>query len=278
MLGRVSVVLMVAAALLLAGCVGHQSRDAHTNDIDESSLMRNRQLHGPRGDTINRIFHSDEFQEIFLDMSGEGHGMQMVQFHYVQMALNPLRPLELSIVGFVRQLQDRSDGAMLYEFYDRKWGLLALLDSTGALHHVASGDEMHMGRHQMESAAFALYDPQSGYGYDRLLQDQSGARMWDAQISAASPRERGVFHRRHRDAPPVLVVTRVRGGEAAQLAERFAPDRFEERETIRRERLRHERDGGIGRDETYGGLRFRDGNPVDSEGRPMYRGRITYND
>jgi len=269
------VLAAICAAVLLSGCVGNQSRDSR-EDISQDRIIRERQLHGPAGQTIARIFTSDEFEDIFRDTSGRDRGMQLVDFYYIQMAEDPLNPHVLSIVGYIRQLEHDGDGTMFYEFYDDNWLRVALLDRRGNLFHIASGEEIHMGRHQLDGAAHALFNPQTGYGYDRLQQDRAGVRMWDPQVSSMDPASRGAFHRRHRDAPAVLVLSRARAGEAAQLAERFRPDRFEEGENIRLQRIREDRHGGIGQDGRYGGLHYRDGNPVDDNDRPMRRGSITY--
>jgi hypothetical protein len=266
--------LLLLVSGLVGGCFADQSRTAREDITDAERFEEDRRLHGTAGREINAVFASDHFREVMDVMRGEGHGLQLVAFHYIQVAKDPTRPMDLSIVGYVRELREERDSMRLYEIFDQEWSLLAILDGRGNLFHVATGEEKHLGRHQLEGAAFMLFDPPGGYGSDRLAQDQAAVRMWDPEVRAAQPRDRGVFHRGHSDAPPVLLVTEVRAEAIGDLAERFNRERADEQHNLRLQAMREARRGDVGEDEFFGGLEWRGGNPVDEHGNPMRRGSI----
>jgi hypothetical protein len=68
------------------------------------------------------------------------------------------------------------------------------------------------------------------------------------------------------------VFTAKRAGEAAKLAEQYNDKAFYERENEKLNRIREANHGGYGQDEDYGGLKYKDGNPVRESGSPMKPG------
>jgi hypothetical protein len=117
-----------------------------------------------------------------------------------------------------------------------------------------------------------LYFAASGYGYDSELQDSSIVRTHVKDVAGAEPAGRGVAHRTHRSSPPVVVFTPKRSGEVRLLGDSYARERYYERENEELNRLREENHGGVGQDEDYGGLHYKDGNPVNEDGTPMKPG------
>jgi hypothetical protein len=201
-------------------------------------------------------------------------GLLPVEYLHVQIAPDPTNAMVLETAGYIRKLERDRDSLFLYEFYDTSWRRIAILGMHGDLYRVDGTSEQHLGRFQLDAAANELFKPPSGYGYNALAQDRARVRMWDPEVAGADERTRGVYHRGHNAAPPVLVIAKLSRGDAATLSERFTRDRFNDREAERLNRLREARHGGVGQDENYGGLQYKDGQPVDEQGRPLYRGAL----
>jgi hypothetical protein len=265
----------LSVALGLAGCVGEQSRRARASvGFDEAAAERNVALHGPDGYTILELFHSDNISDKMRDTTGRSHGLEPAEFYHVQVAPDPADPLVLETAGYARKLEQDRGSIFLYEFYDTKWTRIALLGMQGDLYRVDAAGEHYVGKFQLDDAAKQLYNPPEGYGYDALQQDRTRVRMWDPEVAGMNPRARGVYHRPHGTAPAVLVLARLSPAQINQLADRFGPARFSEQQMQKLSTLREDRHGGVGQDEDYGGLQYKDGQPVDSQGRPLHRGAL----
>ena len=264
------------AVALLAGCVTGQGRSHPGRDMSVSQAQVDYQqnLHGSSGRELARLWNTGEVAAARGDYSGESQGLQGNEFYQIEIAENPLRPTVLTPVGYVRMLKEDRGDLFIYEFYDESWRPIAFLGADGSLYRHDRGMEEYLGKHQLDDAVLTLYPAPGGYGYDGLLQDDALVKTWDNAVNSAEPRARGVFHRTHGNAPPVVVYTRKRSGEAALLADRYTSERTDERHTELLNRLREERHGGYGVDEEYGGLRYKDGNPVDENDRPLRPGSV----
>lgn len=268
-------VVAICALCVAAGCVSDQSRAARPLEkLDRDMVAAETRRHGTAGYAIAELFQSDNIKDKMRDTSGKGKGLVGVEFFHVEIAPDPTQPTALKTAGYIRRLEEDRGTEMLYEFYDRFWTRLAILGAEGDLYRVDARGPSFVGRFQLEDAAKHIYNPPSGYGYDTVAQDKSRVRMWDPEVSSLDARTRGVFHRGHRSAPPVLVMTRLRATEASQLAGRYLPDRFNDRELEALNRLRTERLGDQGTEENYGGLQYKDGRPVDRFGNPLHRGAV----
>jgi hypothetical protein len=269
------VLLAFVALLSLCGCVADQSRYARPDaGLDREELSQQTRLHGTAGATVLRLFNAPSIAEKLDDATGDDAGLQVVAFYHVQIAPDAARPFELRTAGYIRELVEDGTQLSLFEFYDRQWTRLAVMGQNGDLYRVDSAGPFSLGRFHLEAAAMELYHPPGGYGFDSVAQDRARVRGWDPEVATAAPRARGVHHATHRAAPPVLVINRLGRVEAASLAARRTPERFYETEALRAARQEELRHGGFGRDEFYGGLEYRDGNPVDEHGRPLHRGAL----
>ncbi len=260
---------------VLSSCGVDQSRRAWpASSVDRDVVDRYIETHGEAGYDVYVLFHSDNIAEKMRDTSGRAPGLRAVEFYHVQIAPDPLNPMALQTAGYVRKLARDGGSVFLHEFYDTNWLRIAVLGMQGDLYRVDGNGDLHVGRFQLEAAAEELYDPPSGYGYDRLAQDRARLRLWDPEVAGQDARARGVHHRSHSAAPPVLVMNRLSYVELGALANRFSPARYNDSQLELYNRLRERRDGGEGRDDEYGGLQYRDGNPIDDKGRPLYRGAL----
>lgn len=258
---------------LVAGCVADQGRD-HPNrrvlssEATEAEVYR----HGGAGYELAEIFNTGSVAEARRDTSGAGRGLQINEFYTIEIAENPLQPQVLTPVGYVRRLQEDRSDFFFYEFYDGSWTRIAYLNADGALYRYDASGEEFLGRFEIEGATRTLFYAPSGYGYDPVLQDASIAGMHDKNVREADPEGRGVSHRTHRTSPPVVVFTPKRAGEIGLLGDRYNKDRFYERQNEELNRIREANHGGYGQDEDYGGLKYKDGNPVKEDGTPMRPG------
>jgi hypothetical protein len=259
-------------ACMLAGCVTSQGRDnpSRVMLVTEDQVRYEEERHGDVGLELAHLWNTGDVGDARRDYSGQSLGLQVNEFYQIEIAPNPLRPTILRSVGYVRRLKEDRGELFIYEFYDEAWKPVAYLGADGALFRHEGGREVYLGKFQMDDAVVALYPASSGYGYDGELQDDALVKTWDTEVASATPRARGVHHRTHSNAPPVVVYTQKRSGEAGLLAERYSKERAAQRDAEELARLREERHGGYGVDEEYGGLRYKDGNPVDDKGRPLY--------
>lgn len=263
------------AVLVLGGCVADQGRDNPSRGSYEGlGIEVETERHGHQGQEIAELFYSGPIAEERRDYSGKSHGLQLNEFYTIEIAEDPLRPTVLTEVGYVRRLQEDRGNLFIYEFYDGAWQRIGYLNGQGDVYRYTGAREEYLGRYELDSAVRRMYNAPSGYGYDAELQDHALVNVRDPAYATAEPRARGVHHRTHKSAPPVVVYTPKRAGETRLLAERYEKERFDEREAERMKRLREANTGGFGEDDEYGGLRFKDGNPVDENDRPLRPGSV----
>lgn len=269
---RPSAIAIACAAglLLLVGCTGPQSRKSRPDlGVSEDAVRRERARHGGAGTEIAYLFNTGEIKDARQDSSGASHGLRGTEFYMVQIAPNPRQPSQLVKVGFARKVMEDRSSLLYYEFYDGMWNSIAKLMPSSELYRYDGGRETLLGRYDLTGAVRRLYPAPSGYGYDAVAQDTTRARMSDPDVAGGDSRSRGVAHTPHSSAPPVVVFTLYRAGEAGALANNWERTRHAETEALKLERARERRHGGIGQDETYGGLPYKEGNPVDADGKPL---------
>ncbi|MCB9933335.1 MAG: hypothetical protein H6841_07935 [Planctomycetes bacterium] len=263
------------AALVLGGCVTSQGRDNPARDTYTGvEIETETRRHGPEGQEIAELFYTGEILEARQDYSGRSNGLELNEFYTIEIAEDPLRPTVLTSVGYIRRLREDRGDLFIYEFYDVRWQRFAYMNPEGSVYRYEGATEEYMGRFELDAAVRRLYYAPSGYGYDAELQDHALVNLKDNDVVTAEPRARGVHHRTHRSAPPVVVYTPKRSGETRLLADRYSKERFDEREAETAKRLHEERTGGFGEDEEYGGLRYKNGNPVDENDRPLRPGSV----
>lgn len=261
-------------AVTLGGCVADQTRDNPNRELfDDSSIERETGRHGAAGFELARIWNTGRIAELRKDHTGESRGLELHEFYQVEIAEDPTRPTIVTPVGYVRLVVEDRGELMMYEFYDRAWTRIAYLGEDGSLYRYHRGREEFLGKHQLDGAVLTLYPASGGYGYDVELQEESIAYMHKADVMTRDSRGRGAHHRSHKDAPPIVNYRRYRPGEAAQLADRYERERFYERERERSERLKEAQgdradhhDDAMSNTTRY---RWKDGNPVDKDGRPV---------
>ncbi|MCL4730304.1 MAG: hypothetical protein KJ044_07730 [Planctomycetes bacterium] len=260
-------------AVLAAGCTGPQSRKARQDHgVSEDLLRQERARHGNAGAEIALLFNTGKIRDARADTSGRTQGLQGTEFFMVQIAPHPRQPTQLVKVGFARRVEEDRGKLYYYEFYDGAWNTIGLLMPGGELYRHVSGREELLGRYDLNGAVVRLYPAPSGYGYDQVAQDFAPSNMKDPEVAGGDSRSRGVFHTPHGTYPPVVVFTAYRAGEARKLADNWERTRHEESEALKLERLRERRHGGIGQDESYGGLDYKKGDPVDGDGKPLRPG------
>jgi hypothetical protein len=260
-------------AVVLTGCVADQRRDHPDRHVlDSSATEVEVYRHGSSGYEIAEIFNTGDVADARRDRSGTPLGLQANEFYTVEIAEDALRPTVLTPVGYVRRLQEDRGDLFIYEFYDGAWTRIGYMNERGELYAYRGGTELLLGRYELEGAARAMYYAPSGYGYDAVQQDDALVKAHVADVANAEPRGRGVYHRTHKSAPPIVVFTPKRAGEINLLGENYRRERFYENQTEELNRLREARHGGFGQDEDYGGLKYKDGNPVREDGTPMRPG------
>lgn len=266
---------MLAALGLLAGCTGSQSRDAYrTSSLDQSDVERETHLHGAAGYTVAELFYTGKIAEARGDFDGEDYGLQVHEFYLVEIAPDALQPDQVVEAGFVRKLLEDRGSLFYFEFFDRNWTKLGYLNAEGTLYVQHTGREVNAGKFQLSEAVRYLFPAESGYGYDTVLQDSSRVRAHDPAVGTLDPRGRGVEHRSHKSHPAIVSLKLYRAGEAASLADsRYSAQRFRDSEEAKLARLREARHGGIAQDEEYGGLQYKNGQPVDENGDPITKRR-----
>lgn len=259
--------------VMLAGCVADQTRDNPSRDLFVGvDVEPYTYRHGDVGQEVAELFNTGGVLEARQDYSGASLGLRPNEFYTIDIAEDPLRPTVLMTVGYIRKIQEDRGDLFMYEIYNGAWLQIAYMGANGSLYRYDSGREELLGRFELESAIRHLFYSPSSYGYDPVLQDQAIVNAHDPDVSAAEPRARGVHHRPHR--VPVVNLTLHRSGEARALAERYTSERANERYAEEAARLHQERTGGFGDDEDYGGLRYKDGNPVDENGKPLKPGSV----
>jgi hypothetical protein len=256
----------VVAVLCLSACATDLSRPPEGELT--TAAARSVALHGPAGHEIETLFHAPRVRESMRDSTGANRGFEVVEFHTVEIAPDPLQPTALRLVGYIRKLREDRAELHFHEFHDRHWNRVGLMGPLGDLYRLRGGQAEHLGRHQLEAAARILFPAPGGYGSDLESQYLSRVRMHDPDVASADPRARGLHFRTHSAAPAVVVVTERSTPEVALHAELMARRRVRERDAALAERRLAERYGVI-EDGFYGGIEFRNGQPVDERGRVL---------
>ena len=260
-------------SILMAGCVAEQGRDNPDRDVVRGiDGARATELHGSRGLEAAELFGTGPIADARNPMSGQSIGLQLNAFYAIEIAEDPLRPTVLTPVGYIRRLEEDRGSMFMYEFYDGAWSRVAYMNAEGGVYKYTGQSEEFLGRFELDTAVRELFWAPDGYGYDSEVQDKALVNLRDPNVGRAEPRYRGVYHRTHRAAPPVVAYTLKRAGETGALAGRYEKQRYDEREEDLLKRLREERTGRFGEDGNYGGLRYKNGNPVDENDRPLKPG------
>ncbi|MCA8912354.1 MAG: hypothetical protein KDB82_11665 [Planctomycetes bacterium] len=262
-------------AVVLAGCTG-QTRDNPHRDTSlvGIDLEPYNYRHGDSGQEVAELFNTGGIKEARQDYTGNSLGLRPNAFYTIEIAENPLKPTVLSTVGYIRKLEEDRGNLFIYEIYDGAWLQIAYVGENGATYRYDSGKEQFLGRFEVEEAIRHLFHVSDGYGYDTVLQDRSIVNAHDPDVNSAEPRARGVYHRTHKSAPAVIFSRAYRTGEVQRLADRYSSERANERYAEEATRLHNDRTGGVGDDEDYGGLHYKDGNPVDENGHPLRPGSV----
>lgn len=265
-----AVIATLLLMVMLTGCVAQQSRDNPDRDVFTGvDVEPYTYRHGEAGQEIAELFNTGDVYAAQQDYSGSSHGLRPNAFYTVSIAEDPLRPTVLTTVGYIRKLEEDRGDLFMYEFFDGAWLQIAYMGENGSLYRYDNGREELLGRFELDAAVRQLFQAENGYGYDSVLQDRAIVDAKNPDVNSAAPRGRGVYHRTHKSSPAVVVYTLKRSGEAGLLADRYTKERAEQRYAEEAQRLKQERTGGFGEDEDYGGLRYKDGNPVDENDRPL---------
>lgn len=272
--------LGAALCALLAGCSTSQARATGADEPSRDLVELQTRAHGNHGYAIARAFNSESFREnMKSDLVDET--VVVDEFYTVRVARDLTRRDVLTDAGYSRRRFDRESKAHFYEFFDTGWKLLAYLDTHGQLFVVnSSGKGSSRGTYQVDDALILVYQARNGFSYDVSGYDQARAKSAfvnpddkdSEDMRSRSPRERGIFLRGQRENAPVVEMRRYRGLEAGVFAESFQKERFDARKAEELRQLREQRRGTEAGDGTYGGLEFKDGQPVGPDGQPLKRG------
>ncbi|MHC4841467.1 MAG: hypothetical protein ACYTDT_11045 [Planctomycetota bacterium] len=257
--------------LLLAGCGVSQDGDDYPLEIPNEVVAREKALHGFVGFEMALIFESEDFKGHRADFTGEKRGLSVAEFWRVDIAKNPNQPTKLSQVGFFHLLREEEGENFVYEFFDKDWTRIAYLMPSGDLYSFKGNRQNILGKFQLEAAIQKLYPAPSGYGYDPYLQDKLSVKHHDVEVASLDSESRGIKHNSHKARPAIWVYTPLKGSEAIDSAEQYRRNRAYEGYDMIAKRLREKKLGGYGDDE-YGGLDYKDGHPVDENGRKLKPG------
>ena len=274
--------IALCALGLVAGCSTPQGRGPGEEEAYCTEAEREAYLHGNPGYTIARTYNKKEFRE---KMASEPplENVAIEEFFTVRVCRDQSRRDILTDTGFARRKLDHQSGAYFYEFFDNSWALIGYLNDRGELYVTdAQGKAEHKGRYQVDDALILIYGARGGFTYDLTTYDESRAKAavvetgeGDAtasDIRSRSPRDRGVYLRAARESGPVVELRRYRPLEIRALADNYRKDRFDANKEEELKQLRAARRGTEAPDGPYGGLEFKDGQPVDGNGKPIQRG------
>jgi hypothetical protein len=266
---------------LAAGCSTSQGRGPNDSGF-EASVERETQLHGTRGYAIARTYNKPDFRG---KMAAEKHPDNVLvdEFFTVRISKDPARRDVLSDSGYARKRLDRESGADFFELFDTGWKLIAYLNTSGELFVVDEmGKAKGLGRYQLDDAVILVYGARGGFSYSISQYDENRAKAavvetgegdsTAADIRSRSPRERGVYLRTARESGPVVELRRYRPVEISSLADALRRERADSNLEEELRQLRAARRGTEAPDGSYGGLEFKDGQPVDANGKPIARG------
>ncbi|MDC1141717.1 hypothetical protein OAU50_01375 [Planctomycetota bacterium] len=266
------VVAFLTLGLLLAGCGASQTRGDYPDKVDNEVVNRESALHGAAaGFEIATIFESDQIRKKRMNYQGKARGLSVAEFWRVEIAKDPHKPSTLSQVGFFHLLREEEGTNFVYEFFNGDWDRIAYLMPSGDLYSFQSSKQNNLGKFQLESAIQKLFPAPNGYGYDPYLQDRLSVKHHDVEVASLDSDSRGVKHIDHKSRPAVWVYTPLKGGEAIDVAEQFRKNRAYEGYDMIKKRLLEKKTGDYGNDE-YGGLDYKDGHPVDENGRKLKPG------
>jgi hypothetical protein len=267
---------------LLAGCSAPQGRGPGDEEAYRTEAEREAYLHGNPGYTIARTYDKAEFRD---KMRAEPalESVAVEEFFTVRVVRDQQRRDILTDTGFARRKIDHQSGAYFYEFFDTSWTLIGYLNDRGELFVTNDkGKAESRGRFQVDDALILIYGARGGFSYDLSTYDDSRAKAavvetgegdtTAADIRSRAPRDRGVFLRTARESGPVVELRRYRPLEIRALADNYRKDRFDANKEEELKQLRAARRGTEAPDGTYGGIEFKDGQPVDANGKPINRG------
>jgi hypothetical protein len=279
----------VLLAALLAGCSTPQGR---TRDSADEAFRREVEMHsyrhGSRGLEIARTFNSRTFKDAMRESPIDDR-VGVDEFYTVRVARDVVRRDLLSDAGYTRRRTDRETGRFFYEFFDLNWKLLAYLNGEGELFSMnASGKALARGKCQLDDALIAVYVATPGqsfniYDYDEAKRKGSVSPRTDpksdvdpdregAEIRGRSPRDRGVAVKSQREIQPIVELRRYKTKEIGSLTDGYRKDKFDEAKAKELQALREQRRGTEAPDGSYGGLEYKDGQPVGADGQPLKRG------
>ena len=265
--GKIAAFAAALISMLAAGCGTDQSR---TRGRAYGETPPDVMVHGRRaGGEVSEFFGKDSTRDKLDPMLGDDRGFIVTMLYLVEIAPEATDPTVLERVGYVRKLEEDRGEAYMFEFHDVNGNRIGWLTPRGELYRHQRATREFVGAYQIEDAAKLLYRPPTGYGYDAVKSDISRGRMDDPEVVEKSPEQRGVIHRTHRSYPPVIVLTLLDPGEAKRHGDGFAKEIAAARTEERINRLREE---AKPEDGEYGGLEFKDGNPVDENGKPLKPG------
>lgn len=270
-------ILILAAVFFgaaLAGCApGNQARGAYKGGIDRETAELSIYRHGRNGLEVERYFNSTEIRDRTDPMRGKSYGYVPVEFYTIEAAKDPAAREILTLVGYARRIEEERRGEFLYEFYDDTWQRLAWLNPRGELFSYGrtAGDTVYHGNYLLEGAAYIVFSPPSGYGYDGVNPDLNRTRGTDTEVSGATPDGRGVVLRQHKGNEPKLIISPVSAGRADEMRRALDANVFNARVDAELDDAR-KRVRGEDVDGDVGGIPFKDGQPVDADGKPIKRG------
>jgi len=277
---------VLAAGILLGGCSASQARGGALDGPERGTVEFYTQRHGSSGYEIATIFNSPTYRDALRAEPGS-ELVVVEEFYTVRVARDLTRRDVLTEAGYCRRRKDLQSSGVFYEFFDTRWVLIGMLESGGVLKLVDnSGRASVHGKSQLDEALIVVYGARNGGSYDFSGADTNRAKMAfvsgnigdkngdeeAAEVRLRSPRDRGVVLRTARDNAPVIELRRYRPMELRGLSDTLQRDRFDASKEEELRRLREQRRGTEAGDGAYGGMEFKDGQPVDSEGRPLKRG------
>ncbi|MCC6574494.1 MAG: hypothetical protein IT462_11960 [Planctomycetes bacterium] len=266
--------IVIFAALILGGCaVGNQARSATAGGIDRSEAELSIYRHGRNGLEVERYYAGAEMQNRIDPLRGQTRGYIETEFYTVHIAKDPTKRDVMTLVGYMRRIEEERRGEFLFEFYDDAWDRIAWMNPRGELYTygIRAGEVVHEGNYQIETAAAVVYKPRSGYGYDAVTPDLKRTQGLDPDVVGTNPAARGVVIRQHRGHEPKIEVRQVPSSEAAKLRTALEANIFNSSNEIALEELR-KATRGEKVDGPMGGIEFKDRQPVDANGRPIQRG------
>lgn len=272
---------LVALCTVAAGCSSSQAR-GDQNDTFDAAVERETYLHGTRGYTIARTYNKSDFRQKMAP-EAQADNVLVDEFYTVRVCRDHSRRDQLTEAGYTRRRYDRVSGAHIYEFFDMNWRLMGYVDSEGDLHVPdASGKATEVGRYQLDDAVIFVYGAPNGFTYSLGQYDESRAKAAvvdagegdsaAADLRSRTPRERGVYLRAERENGPIVELRRYQPIEIGAYADTFRKERFDANKEEELRQLRAARRGTEAPDGSYGGLEFKDGQPVDANGNPIRRG------